>query len=142
VIFNRVVDGKIDIGVFQNLAVFATHIQIDELGNTPTLKRRTQLLSTFRAIDPAMCPTPSAVWDVSVWDQACWSPDDGVLQSLRKRIVELDKKDRASANQIRDALIAETAIKNNLMLVTDDNSLAKNILEHGGQVMTMAQLLG
>ena len=68
-------------------------------------------------VNPVQQATKSALWDISEWDEAEWSLDDQLLDRLLARIETEDKKSRrtkARAGQQRDALIAETAIKNGL----------------------------
>ena len=68
-------------------------------------------------VNPVQQATKSALWDISEWDEAEWSSDDQLLDRLLARIETEDKKSRrtkARAGQQRDALIAETAIKNGL----------------------------
>lgn len=85
--------------------------------------------------------TESAVWDVSKWDKAKWggnflSTESSVFGvgrygvgkygggNLLKKIWEnLDKKNKKKKNNSKDALIAETAIINGLILVTHDSDL-------------------
>ena len=68
-------------------------------------------------VNPVQQATKSALWDISEWDEAEWSSDDQLFDRLLARIETEDKKSRrtkARAGQQRDALIAETAIKNGL----------------------------
>ena len=68
-------------------------------------------------VNPVQQATKSALWDISEWDEAEWSSDDQLLDRLLARMETEDKKSRrtkARAGQQRDALIAETAIRNGL----------------------------
>ena len=68
-------------------------------------------------VNPVQQATKSALWDISEWDEAEWSSDDQLFDRLLARIETEDKKSRrtkARAGQQRDALIAETAIRNGL----------------------------
>jgi predicted nucleic acid-binding protein len=140
-VFNHLVEGKITVEQFAEYELYATHIQKNELEECPTLEKRSKLLSIFQFIGPKTLPTPSAVWDVSEWDESCWSDSDGIYGALLNRIIELDrklrKKSRNPYNQPRDALIAETVIKNNLTLITNDKNLTTAIIEHGGTVIDL-----
>ena len=54
-------------------------------------------------------PTQSAVFGVSIWDQAQYTADDNLYDPLK---AALDVLNNNKKNNVQDALIAETAIKN------------------------------
>jgi predicted nucleic acid-binding protein len=140
--FNRVVAGEIAVDLIARYAVFATHVQRDELGRTRDDAKRAQLLAAFDAVGPGMKPTSTAVFDDSKWDECQWSADDGVYEAMLARLEALDRasdKPWKEFNQSRDIRIAETAIKNGLMLVTNDANLATVMLEFGGNTITAEQ---
>lgn len=140
-VFNRLKDGAIPVEVLTKLkTVYVTHIQRDELIATDDPARRSALLAVFRDLGPEELATESTVWDVSSWDKAKWSANDGIYESLLARIKALDGRDRGD-NQIRDALIAETAIKVGLTLVTDDIKLTQAVREHRGRVVASGVLM-
>lgn len=135
-VFNRVLDGQIPLDEISSRPVFATHVQQDELEATTNIDRRKDLCAVFQSVGSEELPTETAVWDVSSWDKAKWSNNDGLYDSLLQVIHSLDNKNKSAKNQIRDALIAETAIKKNLVLVTDDKNLAKAVSEQNGSVIS------
>ena len=137
--FNAVAKGGIALSTYAGLRVFATHVQLDELKNTANEQRRAQLISTFEEIDPETLPTETAVWDISTWDEARWSADDGLFDGMLTRLIELDGRDRGE-NQRRDILIAETAIKNGLILLSGDFNLRTVTTEFGGRAVQPAEL--
>ena len=161
VVFNRILDGAIDISALRGKGQFyATHIQRDEIGKTPNLQRRQALVGVFNRVterkaatesfvldvsrlDEAklsgdnVVPTESAVWDVSVWDQAKWGDENGLYSSVK---AELDALNKNKANNVQDALIAETAIKNRFVLVTDDSDLRTVSTKFGGKCVDTKQL--
>ncbi len=107
---------------------FVTHVQRDELEATTDDRTRSQLLTVFRTIPQNAIPTESAVFDFSRFDMAKFG--DGivyphVLNELNKR------KPLDHENNIKDALIAETATKNGILLVTDDKALREVVLKMG-----------
>ncbi len=51
---------------------------------------------------------------MSRWDEAHWNADDALYSALKSDL------DRTKSNNIQDALIAETSIKGDYVLVTDD----------------------
>ena len=80
-------------------------------------------MSVFQEVDNPI-PTESALWDKSNWDESKWATDDLVEKILE----ELDKKDKRKSN-LEDALIADTAIKNNFILITEDGPLYEVVIE-------------
>lgn len=141
VVFNRIRDGKLILSSLNaNIEVYATHIQRDELNNTPDPIRREALLQTFReAISPTgVVPTSSAVFDVSRYDECRYSGPESLYSALR---AELDVLNRKKANNVQDALIADTAISEGYVLVTEDGDLAKVTRNHGGDCLSVSDLL-
>ena len=124
-IFNRILDDNLDLEKFNkpHKPLFATHVQKDEINKTPDVNRRNNLLSIFEIADDSI-PTESALWGQSKWGKAKWAADDLVEQILK----ELNKKKRKKNNP-KDALIADTAIKNNYILVTEDGDLYDVVTE-------------
>ena len=123
-LFNRVADDDVALGAFQGLRLYATHVQWDELNATKDIGRVAALRKAFELVGPKVVVTSSAVWDVSKWDQAGWGTEDGFFQRMLKRLRELDaetgKPHRDPNNPVRDVLIAETAIKNGLTVISGD----------------------
>ncbi len=137
VIFNRIVDGFLDVSVLMGkVDVYVTHIQRDELNSTSNAKRRELLQKTFHEVSAETVPTESAVFDVSRFDEARFGTEDGLYLKIK---VALDAK-KLKQNNIQDALIAETAIVNGFTLVTDDRQLAEIVQTHCGKAIDSAQL--
>lgn len=111
---------------------YITHIQHDELNNIPDKykDRRVRLALANAKLRPKLVPTESLVWDVSRWDQANWG--DGVTYTAIR--TALDALNRNKANNPNDALIAESAIKNQWILLTADTDLAEVVRQFGGSV--------
>ena len=139
VIFNRVQDGALPFAVLSEMRVYSTHIQRDELESVRNESRRTALLATFAAVDAVQTSTRTAIWGDTPWGESSWSADDGEYEWLLARLRELDGKDRG-LNQSRDARIAETALKEGLILVTDDKNLARTFQERGGCAIRSKEL--
>ncbi len=131
-IFNEILDQKIDVTSINNASFHVTHIQLNEIQATKREERRNQLLQMFHDVDKATIGTESAVWDVSEWDNTKCGSEKGLYQPIVKRLGELNKKKK---NNAQDALIAETAIVNNQILVTNDTDLQKVTSEFGGKVI-------
>ena len=124
-IINRILDNDLDLIFFKRpeKILFATHIQRDEITNTPDAIRRDELLSIFQEVADSI-PTETAFWGKSNWGESKWATDDLVEKNLE----ELNKKKRKRSNP-EDALIADTAIKNSYILVTEDKDLYDVVIE-------------
>ena len=161
-VFNRIVDGDIALeSLIGRVTAYATHIQRDEINNTKDAERRAMLAKAFNdvvaASDPTasfvlgtsrlgearlggerVVPTSSVVWDVSRWNEAEWSDEDDLYSALKS---ELDELNRNKPNNVHDALIAETSIKSDYVLVTDDTDLATVTKKYGGKCLSVGELL-
>ena len=84
-IFNRLADGEIDLEAFAGFRMFATHVQLNELSVAKLNDRTAALLEAFKQIGPEVIVTSSADWDVSEWDKANWTPEDGVFQKIKTK---------------------------------------------------------
>lgn len=118
-IFNDILDGKHDLSALETADAdfWATHIQEDEIRKTGDEERKTRLLKVFKIANKIS--TSSGIWGVSKWGQCKYS--DGKTCTLLKDA--LDKRNKRKSNNIQDALIAETALKNDFALVTHDSDL-------------------
>jgi hypothetical protein len=140
-VFNAVVDGELELSAFRGRTVYVAHTQLDELENTPNLERRRALLEVFKSIDAQELPTASMVWGVSRWSKSSWSEGD-LFRKLHDAVCAADasrKKKVGAENQIRDALLGETAIHRDVFLVTDDSGLREAVLAYGGKVVSLAE---
>jgi predicted nucleic acid-binding protein len=142
-LFNGLVDGKVSLNEFQGKKLMVTHVQHDELNATSERTRRENLLSMFETVSAASVATSTAIWDDSRWDGANWSDDDKLYEKMLAELKKLDKaagKRPKAINQSRDVRIAETAIKNNLTLVTDDENLRTVTAKFNGNAICCRQL--
>lgn len=153
-VFNRVLDHKIDVKLLDGKRLFITHIQRDELSKTRNAERRVELLAVLSELVPlqkptssmvagvsvagATCPsssgevpTESAVWGTSRFDEAKWKAEDNVFEAMHRDLGNLNKNKR---NNIEDILIAETALRNDLVLVSSDSDLIEIMTKYGGHV--------
>jgi len=138
-VFNHLVDGSINaVSMTTGRQFFVTHIQHIEIQNTRNSARLKNLLAMFRAVDPTRVPTASAVWGVSEYGESEWSSGDGLFESLLEK---LNEKNKSKPNNDRDILIAETAIRHNFILVTDDGDLSEVVRDVGGNVIGLTELL-
>jgi hypothetical protein len=127
---------------------FVTHIQNDELNAAP-LGVKNKLLTVFQGIPQQLIPTETAIIgdsEIAFIDGSETVIIDGSRIGMAKIgdgqlynliLSELSKKKPcASKNNRKDALIGETAIKNEIILVTEDRALLDSAKRHGGRVMS------
>jgi predicted nucleic acid-binding protein len=136
-IFNGLLDGTVDPSKLHGKVCYATHVQADEILATKNADRRSQLSTIFAQVLSEQIPTESFVLDVSRLGEARLS--DGVTYS--QLLDSLNQLNKGKPNNIQDVLIAETAIANSLILVTEDHDLARVVTEFGGAVCTLNDLL-
>jgi hypothetical protein len=140
-VFNRVLDGNLDAKLFAPYAIFATHVQVDELAQTRE-PRRSELLAIFERIEPAVLNTSTAIWGDSKWGQSCFSSQNGLYEKMLDRLIELDKERRrkkSRINQSRDIRIAKTALRNGCELVSDDQALREVMIAFNGEATSSAE---
>lgn len=133
-VFNDVLDGKIPLASFADCRLFAIGVQADELRANKTSERRAALLAKFEEINPSVLLASSFAFGIegAGWDQACWNDGSGNFEKMLAELRSLDPKNKDPLNQLRDILIAETAIKNGATLVSGDSNLRKVVLKFGG----------
>jgi predicted nucleic acid-binding protein len=141
-VFNDVLDDKISLASFAGRRLLVIGVQADELRATPedpTTRRRERLLAVFAEINPEVLPASSFAFDVegAGLDQAYWNDGSGNFEKMLSRLRELDGRNR-NLNQLRDVLIAETAIKNRATLVSRDPGLRRVVSEFGGCAIDLA----
>ena len=142
-LFNDVADGKVLLSAFAGRRLFATHVQLDELNNTPDIERREKLCASFQRVAPDQLITSGAIWGVSKWGEAAW-PEDDLLDRMRPVLEELDKKARKKTtahNQACDLLTAATSLKRGLTLVTNDQRLRKVVQQFGGRAIDATEFV-
>jgi len=138
--FNAVAKGHVPISAFAGRRLFATHVQLDELDKTPCEQLRAELRASFQEVAAERLPTESAVFDVSRWDQAKWPANDSVFDKMFASLEARDKtSEKRHLNRLCDILIAETAIRNGLILVSGDANLRAVTIEFGGCAIERAQ---
>lgn len=104
VVFNQVVDGKIDASMLADKSLVATHIQRDEICRTKDASRREALQHLFVGLiheegGGELLRTESAFWGVSTWDESKWTEGDGLVEKLR---AELDLRNKKKASNAAD----------------------------------------
>ena len=144
-VFSRVLDGVLPLPAKTGRRFLVTGVQADECRSTPCSTRRAGLLRTIEEIAPELCLASSFCLDIegAGADQAEWNDGTGRFETMLARLKVIDKKQKTEAqhlNQIRDIVIAETAIKLGATLVTDDEKLRQVVVEFGGRAMRSAGL--
>jgi predicted nucleic acid-binding protein len=136
-VFNGVLDGKALPASFANQRLLVTGIQADELRATEKPERRASLLALYEEIRVTSLPASSFAFDIegAGFDQAYWNDGGGNFQKMLARLRQLEPKNKRAQNQIRDILIAETAIKNGATLVSGDSNLRQVVSEFGGNAI-------
>jgi predicted nucleic acid-binding protein len=151
-VFNHVLDGRLDATLLEGRSLFVTHIQHDEIQSTKDESRRGALMKIFDNVLQVQAPTSTMVAGVSVaggacasaegvlatesnvggisrWGQAKWGTKDNIFEDMRR---DLDALNKGKKNNAQDILIAETALRNKLVLVTSDVDLFQIMSKYGG----------
>lgn len=119
-VFDELLTGILDIEKVRNKAgeFYITHVQVDELNACIYKEKRAKLFNIMVEVRPQKIPTESFVLDTSRLGHAKLS--DGSL---------LEKLSLGNYKKTNDALIGETAIKNDLTLITNDKKLKNKIID-------------
>jgi predicted nucleic acid-binding protein len=136
-VFNRLLDGSVDLGKLASKVCCATHVQSDEIRATKSAERKSNLENVFTKFLSERLPTQSFVPGVSRLDEVRLG--DGELYG--ELLSRLNQRNKAKPNNLQDALIGETALANGLTLVTDDPDLHQVVMELGGAVCGLQDLL-
>ena len=138
-VFNYILRDDVDLSSLPENAMFlVTHVQLNEIQDTPNDEKRQRLLRVFAEVPSKRVPTESAMWDVSEWGEAKWSKEDGLFEAM---LASLNKRNGSKKNNGKDVLIAETAIRDGHVLVTDDSDLANVVREFNGKTIPFQELL-
>lgn len=139
-IFNDILNNNIQINWPNEFNYYVTHIQFDELNETRNTDRKNELLKTFKEIDTEEILTESGKVGISKVDK-CKVGDNKLYYLLLAKLQKLDGKKKKWKNQPRDILIAETCIKNKLILITNDGNLGEVMTEFNGHTKNLGELL-
>lgn len=121
-VFNEILDGCIEIKKIHSLGhLFVTSIQELEILKTKREVRKQALQEIFKSIDSDHITPVTKVWGVFPWGKGPWGGEEGELYPLlMERMKIAAPKGRGNQN---DAIIAETSITHNCILITNDNAL-------------------
>ncbi|MDP4026982.1 hypothetical protein Q8W71_30800 [Methylobacterium sp. NEAU 140] len=134
-VFSRVVDGVIPVPAAAGRRLLVTGVQADECRATPCPARRAELLRAIEELAPELCLASTFCLGIegAGFGQAEWNDGSGRFDAMLTRLKAIDRKPpRQHVNQIRDIVIAETALKLGATLVSDDGALRQIVLEFGG----------
>jgi len=140
-IFNKLREGSLDRQALVGLTLIGTYVQRLELADTPQEDRRRELLKLYSEFVNAKVTPFTTRWG-DPWGSS-WSDSDGLYDQLLSAVRKADKdlkKRKREQNQERDAQIAETAIKANLTLVTEDPGLRCVVEAYGGRAISFFEL--
>jgi len=131
-IYDLIANGSLNINLlFAKKDVFEfyiTHIQIDEINKCPDEDKRARLFLFKSKLSPIVISTESFILGTSRLGEARLG-DGKILEEIRKE----------NSNHTEDALIGETAIKNNLLLVTEDNQLKNKVISLKGRAINLEE---
>jgi predicted nucleic acid-binding protein len=136
-IFNRIIDGEADRDLFQGLALIGAYVQRLEIEGCPQESRKNELLTIFAEVTSAIELPFTTHWG-DPWGGR-WSDTDGLHEQIHAAVRKLDKKKRCP-NQERDAQIAETAIKGDFTLISEDKNLRDVVQSFGGKAIGLAEM--
>jgi predicted nucleic acid-binding protein len=142
-VFNKLIDQKISPSPFAGRRVLSTGIQVGELRATLNEKRKTTLLDVFTEVAPVPTFASSFAFGVegAGFGQALWNDGTEQVEKMLARLETLDGKKRKNVNQTKDVLIAETAIKNGVILISDNCNLRQLMSEFGGRAISLEEFL-
>jgi predicted nucleic acid-binding protein len=106
-----------------DVELVSTHIQADEIARTPDAEKRERL----QRVPTRPTPTAGIVLDVSRLDMSAFA-DAGPIEAVR----------RGNPKHTEDALIAATALREDLVLVTNDHVLSRRATDLGVEVWNSA----
>ncbi len=106
---------------------YITHIQSDEVNNCKDNEKRGKLTLFMASMSPELVSTESTIFGLSRWGFS--KLGDGQL--IR------DMNPGNKKKQSKDALIAEATIKNDYMLLTNDNRLRNKVHNLGGRAISI-----
>ena len=130
-IFDDLVSGKLPLDLFgsTNIKIYVTHIQIDEINKCEEIDKRARLFLLMVELKSEKRATESFILGTSRLGSAKLG-DSNIIETLRA----------GNLKYTNDALIGETAIKNNLVLITNDSNFRKKVENLGGVVMNVQEL--
>lgn len=131
-ILNKIVEGHLDLNKIKNsnkFEFYATHIQTDQASKCPDKEKRAMLTLNLTKLSPIIIPTESGIFGISRLGEFKFSGKDSKIEDLRQ----------GNNRHTPDALIGETAIKNGILLVTNDKILKSRVNANGGRAINLEE---
>lgn len=135
-IFDKFLDGSIDLKVVnknKSISFYTTHIQRDQLKATPNTDKRKKLLQIFKQAPQIKIPTNSFILGTSKLGEAKLSSGINLSKILGNK--------NSNSRNFKDALIAEVALENKLMFVSDDKTLKNSLNRQGGNAISFDEFI-
>lgn len=125
-IYDWISDENINVDIIKAKGLFyITNIQLSEIKNIPNPDRRSKILNVVNTIEPIKLKIEPGVWiDKLHWDdEEVWSdePNENIIRIIGNT---------TNKNKWQDAIIGDIAIKNNLILVTKDDTFKSRALQN------------
>lgn len=142
-VFSRVLDGVLPVTRKAGRRFLVLGVQADECKATRDPARRAGLLRAMEEVAPKLCAAASFCFGIegAGFGQAHWNDGTSRFDVMLSRLKVLDPKPpKKDANQIRDIVIAETALKLGATLVSDDVALRAVMTEFGGVAVASGHL--
>lgn len=131
-IYDLIADGTFNINMLsgkkEDFEFYITHIQTDEINKCPDEDKRARLILFMTKLSPIVIPTESGIWGTSRWGEFKWGGGE-----IAKKIKGENQK------HIEDSLIGEVAIKNNLLLITEDIRLKNKVNSLNGKAINFGE---
>lgn len=122
-IFNMLMSGSLQVTDLPSDGCFyATYVQREEINRTSNADIRRRLVDTFNAVTHEVAPVETALFGVTPFNEGKYGGGSETYQTLLRL---LDMRNASRQNNFCDVLIAETAIANNMTLITSDGDLAE-----------------
>ena len=140
-IFSECSDDFASMKLRDGVQIYSTTVQLDELRNTKDPNLRTKLEQRFQAMSPIIVDAESFVWGVTQWGSSKWNKSEGLFDQLKKELATIDakKKHKDPLNPARDVVMAETAVYQNYVFVSEDSGLREAINNCDGCAVSWAE---
>ncbi len=113
-VYDKLIEQKSEIlGLLKDRTeIFITHVQYDQLRemSSKKLDKHKKIFEIIEYFNPNKIPTVSACFGMSNWDEVGWGDETGNFEAIQVNNI----------NHSADALIAETAKKNECILITEE----------------------
>lgn len=135
-VYNNLLHAQNDFIVLPFAEYYCTFQQYDELLATPLVSRKEELRALFLRLERIELPVETFILGNARLDKT--KLGDGKVFFQIKTFLDGCKKKK---NNLQDALIAETAAVNSLILITDDDCLFKACVRYGIDVRHLSDLM-